>query len=103
MGLCGSSGGGGSSASGFDADQQRDLDAAQPVCRILNIHPKDGRKFLNCYEEVLKSGRGNAHRYATTTTLLPAHDKHNKHCCAVARTSVPTNPGHTPSSLTLCI
>ena len=88
MGLCGSSGGGGSSASGFDADQQRDLDAAQPVCRILNINPKDGRKFLNCYEEVLKSGRGNAHRYATPiTTLLPAYDKHNKRYCAVATAS----------------
>jgi hypothetical protein len=61
MGLCGSSGGGGSSI-GLDADQKRDINAAQPVCQVLGIQPKDCQKLLHCYEECLKGGSGSAHR-----------------------------------------
>ena len=59
MGLCGSSGGGGLP---MDSDQKRDLESAAPVCRVLGINPKHCRKLLECYEECMKKGRGNAHR-----------------------------------------
>ena len=60
MGLCGSSGGG---SVPMDSDQKRDIDSANPVCRVLGINPKQCRKLLECYEECMKKGKGNAHRY----------------------------------------